>query len=298
MVLRENSMSTSTTRVASVAMHSAMGDFKTNLDRVADWSRRAHAQGATFALFPEECITGSMNKSDIPADEAMRIAERAAEESVPFLESLCRELDMTLIVGTIEPAGERYRNSAYIVGPDGYLATFTKLHIPNETERSWFEPGSHLPVVTSQGWTFGVGICYDLRFPEIFRTAAQEGSDFFLLAVGASGRADGVTVDGDQTEQAAEHRHLADQVLPARAVDNALYIFYANQAGKSGNAWFPGLAFAIDPNGQSVDEHAPDEGMIVTEVSREVIDKARSSGCFTANEARPELYASPQIVGG
>ena len=138
----------------------------------------------------------------------MRIAEAAAEQSVPFLESLCRELDMTLVVGTIEPAGERYRNSAYIVGPGGYLATFTKLHIPNETERAWFEPGSQLPVVTSQGWTFGVGICYDLRFPEIFRTAAQEGADFFLLAVGASGCADNVTPDGDQTEQAAEHRQL------------------------------------------------------------------------------------------
>ena len=81
-------------------------------------------------------------------------------------------------------------------------------------------------------------------------------------------------------------------------VDNALYIFYANQAGKSGNAWFPGLAFAIDPNGQFIDEHAPVEGMIVTEVSRELIEKARSSGCFTANEARPDLYASPQIVRG
>ncbi len=291
-------MSSTTTRVASIAMHSAMGDPKTNLDRIAEWSREAQKQGATFALFPEECITGSMNKSDIAAEEAMRIAESAAEHSVSFLESLCRELDMTLIVGTIEPAGERYRNSAYIVGPNGYLATFTKLHIPNETERTWFEPGSQLPVVTSQGWTFGVGICYDLRFPEIFRTAAKEGADFFLLAVGASGRADNVSPDGDQTEQATEHRQLAAQVLPARAVDNALYIFYANQAGKSGNAWFPGLAFAIDPNGQFIDEHAPLEGMIVTEVSRDFIEAARSSGCFTANEARPELYASPQIVGG
>ena len=173
-------------------MHSAMGDPTTNLDRIAEWSSKAREQGAAFALFPEECITGSMNKSDIPPEESMRIAEEAAEQSVPFLESLCRELDMTLVVGTIEPAGERYRNSAYIVGPGGYLATFTKLHIPNATERAWFEPGSQFPVVTSQGWTFGVGICYDLRFPEIFRTAAQQGADFFLLAVGASGCADNV----------------------------------------------------------------------------------------------------------
>ena len=291
-------MHDSRTHVASVAMHSAMGDPVTNLDRIAEWSSKAREQGAAFALFPEECITGSMNKSDIPPEESMGIAESAAEKSVPFLESLCAELDMTLVVGTIEPAGERYRNSAYIVGAGGYLATFTKLHIPNETERAWFEPGNQLPVVTSQGWTFGVGICYDLRFPEIFRTAAQAGADFFLLAVGGSGSRESVPPDGDQTEQAAEHRELAAQVLPARAVDNALYIFYANQAGKSGNAWFPGLAFAIDPKGRFIDEHAPVEGMIVTEVSKDLIEQARSSGCFTANEARPDLYASPRIVSG
>tara|TARA_Y100000588_G_scaffold361630_1_gene422626 strand:- start:19777 stop:20649 length:873 start_codon:yes stop_codon:yes gene_type:complete len=286
-----------TTRVASVAMHSAMGDPDTNLDRVAQWSHKARDQGATFALFPEECVTGSMNKSDIPPDDAMRIAREASEKTTPFLESLCRDLGLTLVVGTIEPASERYRNSALIVGPSGRLATFTKLHIPNETERRWFEPGTDLPVVTSQGWTFGVGICYDLRFPEIFRTAAQRGADFFLLAVGASGGSDKVTPEDDQTAQAALHRQLAAQVLPARAIDNGLYVFYANQAGKSGRAWFPGLAFAIDPDGRFIHEHAPDEGMIVTEVSREVIDKARSSGCFTANEARPDVYAAPLIVG-
>ena len=175
------------TRIASVAMHSAMGDPATNLERIAEWSNRAHEQGATFALFPEECITGSMNKSDIPAAEAMEIAKCAADTSVTFLESLCRDLDMTLVVGTIEPGGARYRNSALIVGPKGYLATFIKLHIPNATERTWFEPGNELPVVTSQGWTFSVGICYDLRFPEIFRTAAQQGAEFFLIAVGGSG---------------------------------------------------------------------------------------------------------------
>lgn len=294
--LENSPVKNDTIQVASVAMHSAMGDPSTNLKRVADWSRKARAQGASFGLFPEECITGSMNKSDLTFEEARKIAAEAAEKSVPYLESLCRELHMTLVVGTIEPAGDHLQNSALIVGPGGYLATFSKLHLPNPNERKWFVPGDRFPVVTSQGWTFGVGICYDLRFPEIFRTAAQQGADLFLLPVGASGATDRMTPDGDQTEQARHHKHLAVQVLPARAVDNALYIFYANQSGHSGNAWFPGLALAIDPNGKLLDEHIPDEGMIITEVSREVLSKARSSGCFTAHEARSELYNTPQIV--
>ena len=158
-------MENDTIRVASIAMHSVMGDPSANLAHVAEWAHKAHAQGADFGIFPEECITGSMNKSDLTFEEARKIAAAAAEESTPFLESLSRKLQMTLVVGTIEPFGDRLRNSALIVGPEGYLATFSKLHLPNPNEREWFVPGDMFPVVASQGWTFGVGICYDLRFP-------------------------------------------------------------------------------------------------------------------------------------
>jgi len=289
-------MDDQTTRIAAVAMHSVMGDPSANLARVEHWCRQVHEQNARFALFPEECVTGSMNKSDLTMAEAQEIAQDAVERAVPRLESLCRELTMTVAVGTIEPGNERVRNSVLIVGPDGYLATFSKLHMPNPTEREWFEPGNELPVVTSQGWTFSVGICYDLRFPEIFRAAARHGADFFLLAVGGSGATEEIATDGDQTEQAQYHKAFAMQCLPARAVDNALYIFYANQAGTSGNAQFPGLALAVDPDGELVAEHLPDEDMIVVEVSREAIAAARSGSKCTVSEARPEIYGAPVIV--
>ena len=174
-------------RVASIAMHSVMGDPEENLKRVEHWMREAHAEGATFALFTEECVTGSMNKSDLTFPEAMEIAKYAAAVTGPRLESLCRELEMTAVVGLIEPAGERFLNSALIVGPEGLLATFGKLHLPGRTEKEWFLPGETLPVVTSRGWTFSVGICYDVRFPEIFRTAALKGTELFFLPVGGSG---------------------------------------------------------------------------------------------------------------
>ena len=88
------------------------------------------------------------------------------------------------------------------------------------------------------------------------------------------------------------------QLLPGRAVDNALHIFYANQSGHSGNAWFPGLCLAIDPNGQLIDEYLPDEGMTVTEVKREVADRARASASCTVDEARPAVYEAAQLVKG
>ena len=87
-------MDNDTIRVASVAMHSVMGDPSANLGRVAEWAHKTHAQRANFAIFPEECITGSMNKSDLTFEEARKIAAAAAEESVPFLESLARKLQI------------------------------------------------------------------------------------------------------------------------------------------------------------------------------------------------------------
>ena len=87
------------------------------------------------------------------------------------------------------------------------------------------------------------------------------------------------------------------KILPSRAVDNGMYVIKANQSGKSGNAWFPGLALALDPDGELIAEHMPDEGMIVVEVSREAIRKARTSLSCTVEEARPAIYQSPVLIG-
>ena len=77
-------MDKDTIRVASIAMHSVMGDPSANLERVAEWAHKAHAQGADFGIFPEECITGSMNKSDLTFEEARQIAERQQRSRCHF----------------------------------------------------------------------------------------------------------------------------------------------------------------------------------------------------------------------
>lgn len=283
-------------RVAAIAMHSEMGDPHRNLDRVEHWAEKACKQGAQFAVFPEECITGSMNKSRLNKEQALRIAKEADQLAVERLERISRKLGMTLVVGTIEPYRDRFRNSALIVGPEGYLTTYSKLHLPNPTELDWFVPGDTLPVIRSQGWTFGVGICYDNRFPEIFRAAASAGAEFFVLAVGGSGAANLITADGDQTKQAEYHKMLTMQLAPARAVDNGMYYFYANQAGASGLARFPGLALAVDPFGNLLDEHLPTEGMTVTEIGKDTVAAARRAASCTCDELRPHIYEEPLVV--
>ncbi len=264
-------------RVAAVAMHCAMGELAVNLDRVEMWLRRARHAGARFAVFPEECITGSVNKSELADDAVLAVIDDAARLAVPRLEALCRELGMTAVVGTVERRGDRRYNSALIVGPDGYLATYDKMWLPGG-EQEYFEPGATLPVIESQGWRFALGICADLQRGDYFRLAAEAGAEFFLLCVAGSGMPDLVGPDGDQTKQAEAHRALHVKLMRRWSAQSGLYIFYANQAGKSGPAWFPGLALVTDPHGDLVAEHLPTEGMVVTEVSRRALAAACPTG--------------------
>ena len=266
-----------TVQVAAVAMHSAMGEPAANLDRVETWLRRAGRAGATFAVFPEECITGSVNKSELADDAVLAALDSAAELAVPRLEALCRELGMAAVVGTVERRGDRRFNSALVVGPDGYLATYDKMWLPGG-EREYFEPGKTLPVVDSQGWRFAVGICADLQRGDYFRLAADAGAEFFLLCVAGSGMPELVGPDGDQTKQAEHHRALHVKLMSKWSAQSGLYVFYANQAGKSGPAWFPGLVLVTDPHGRLVAEHLPTEGMVVTEVSRRALAAACPTG--------------------
>ena len=275
-----------TTRIAAVAMASALGDPETNLVRVEAWATRARAEGATFAVFPEECLTGSLNKSKLSLAEARQVVERSAALAIPRLESLARRLEMTLAVGTIESADERLRNAVLVVGPDGFLGSYTKIHLPNENERAWFVEGDRVLVVRSQGWTFSVGICADLNYPEMFRSAARGGAEFFLLSVGCSG-------DGSR-ENAVRCLKEYSGLMRSAAVANGLPIFYADQAGPDRAS----LAFSMDLRGDVVDSLCGREGLVTTEISRGAIDRARAGGDPTnVRHVRPEAYENRVMVG-
>ena len=235
-------------------------------------------------MFPEECITGSVNKSELADDAVLAAIDSAAELAVPRLEALCRELGMTAVVGTVERRGDRRFNSALIVGPDGYLATYDKMWLPGG-EREYFEPGATLPVIHSQGWRLS-------RSESAPTSSAATTSGWWRRRAPSSscsawpgaGCRSWLAPDGDQTKQAEAHRALHVKLMRRWSAQSGLYIFYANQAGKSGPAWFPGLVLITDPHGELVPSTCRTEGMVVTEVSR----GALAAACPT----RPEEDAA------
>lgn len=275
-----------TVRAAAVAMRCEMGAPAENLDRVACWAERAHADGARFAVFPEECITGSLNKAGISPDEARATVELAATLAAPRLAELCRRLDMTLAVGTIEPCGPRFRNSVLIVAPEGLLGTYAKVHLPNEKELEWFFPGEELVVAKSRGWTFSVGICADLNYPELFRAAAGAGADFIMFAVGCSGNG--------TTGGAVAGREEYSGLMRSGAVANGLCVLYADQVGPDRLS----LAFTMNQRGEVVDSCCAREGIAMVEIDRAAIREARAGGDPTnLNRVRTDVYARIRRIG-
>ncbi|MEO1996642.1 MAG: nitrilase-related carbon-nitrogen hydrolase, partial [Planctomycetaceae bacterium] len=141
-----------------------------------------------------------------------------------------------------------------------------------------------------------VGICADINHEAYFNTAASQGAELMLCPIGGSGRdwlADKET--GDQTKQAEFHRNLHMKFLPARASGSRMYVFYANQAGRSGDSWYPGLALALDPLGKLVGEHRPTEGMIVTDISKKLLAEARAKPA-KANGSSPKNSAGQLVA--
>ena len=203
---------------------------------------------------------------------------------------------MTAVVGTVERAGRpAVQQCAGRRARAGYLATYDKMWLPGG-EREYFEPGKTLPVVDSQGWRFAVGICADLQRGDYFRLAADAGAEFFLLCVAGSGMPELVGPDGDQTKQAEAHRALHTTLMRRWSAQSGLYIFYANQAGKSGPSWFPGLVLVTDPHGRLVAEHLLTEGMVLTAVSRWALATASPSGPAPKDDADGPEHSADEAV--
>jgi len=263
-------------KIALVAMHSEMGQPDENLKRVGRFADQARQAGAKFVVFTEECLTGSLNKSKLTRQEVTQIVARGEEIALPRLEEIAKKNQQTLIVGTTIRDGEKYRNAALIVGPAGRLAAYYKLWLPNENEGEFFIPGTELPVIDSQRWRFSVGICADLDRGEYFDAASRAGAELFLLPIAGSGYGELVGANGDQAKQAAKHRELHEPIMREWGRRHALYVGYANQAGLSGDNWFPGLSIAVDPLGEPAGVHAATEGLLVVEAHKDVLTRARA----------------------
>ncbi|TKT75225.1 carbon-nitrogen hydrolase family protein [Aquamicrobium sp. LC103] len=258
----------STFKAAALQMRSGM-DPARNADDFEALVREAVSGGAIYVQSPE--MTGALMrdkaslKAILKSDADDPIAERAS--------SLARELGIHVHVGStaIARADGKVANRGFIFDPKGErVAVYDKIHmfdVDLDNGESWresatYEPGKVSTVVDLPFAPLGMAVCYDLRFPQLFRAQALAGARV-------------LTVPAAFTRQTGEaHWHV---LLRARAIENGAYVIAAAQGGKheDGRETF-GHSMIVDPWGRIVAEADHDEpGVVMAEIDVEASAAAR-----------------------
>ena len=253
-------------RVALLQMDLAWEDVLENHRRAARLLEQAAAGGARLALLPEMFSTGfSM--------DSRRIAQPPGGPSESFLREGAARLGLWILASVPEAGEPSPRNMALLVSPDGSVVRYAKIHpFSYAGEDRVYTAGDRVVTAEIDGVRVTPFVCYDLRFPEPFRTAAADTDLFAVVA--------------NWPDQRREHWRA---LLRARAIENQAYVVGVNRAGDGNGLHYAGDSAAIAPLGETIVEADEREQVLFCDVDPEVVKKLRTR--FPAlSDRRPEAY--------
>lgn len=240
---------------------------------------RAMLKGATspgdLVVLPEMFATGfSMNVA--------QIAEDSQRPSETFLAQLARELKICIIGGVVNGSSDgRGLNQAVAFATAGQeIARYTKLHpFTFGKEGEHYDAGREVVTFTWNAVVVAPFVCYDLRFPEVFRVAALRGAEMMVVMA---------------NWPAPRVQHWVT-LLQARAIENQAYVIGVNRIGSDPHVSYPGRSMIIDPVGQVIADAGEREGIIAAPCDVTFIRSCRQN--FPAlRDMRREFVSSPVVT--
>ena len=272
-------------RVACVQINSSPSKAD-NLERMESLVARAAATGADLVLLPEKW--NGLGSHQILRDVAELLD---GGETVEAMGTWSRTHGITLVGGSIaerRDGHEKLSNTCVVFDPEGEIAAvYRKIHMFDVEvggvvyrESDSEEPGDRPVSCEVEGWRLGLTVCYDLRYPELYRILAVEGAEL-------------VTVPAAFTLYTGkDHWEI---LLRARAVENQCYVLAANQWGVvEGKASF-GRSSIVDPWGVVLAQAADEDGVITAELDRAHLERIRNNLPSLANR-QPAAYTWPAGV--
>ncbi len=239
-----------------------------NLKEAESWVREAAAQGARVVVLPEVFIWRGVKK------EEQQAAEAIPGPSSERLATLARELGIFLLGGSILeeiPGSHKAFNTSLLFGPKGeILACYRKIHLfdvdlkegVSTRESDTREFGAEVVVAETELCPMGLTVCYDLRFPELYRALAAKGAQLIFVPSAFTAF----------TGQA----HW-EPLLRARAIENQAYVVAPDQFGKSPKSFTThGHSMIIDPWGKILAELPDGPGIVIAEIDVDFLTKVRS----------------------
>jgi len=256
-------------RVALVQMEIELGRPDANRQRAAALVRAA-ARDSDLVMLPEMWTTGYAL-----SDLAGNLADRDGEPTGAYLSALAHECGVYLAGSAADERGGRVFNRATLYGPDGVcLATYDKVHlVPMMAEHQYLAPGNKLVTAPVAGVPAGLAICYDLRFPELFRSLALAGAQIMLIPA----------------EWPAQRLHHWRTLLVARAIENQCFVLGCNRVGSDGANQFPGHSLVVDPWGKILAEGGEEEAVVRATLDLAQVADIRSR-IPVFRDRRPDLY--------
>jgi predicted amidohydrolase len=265
----------STLRVAAAQAASVSGDVAANVRTAAALVQAAADDGARVVVLPELFLTGydpdawsheAGLELDDPVLDPLREAARDNDAVVVASAAVRRALDASTL-------------SAFVVGPDGrVLDAYDKQHLSDD-EQDFFTWGDHGASLVVDGWTLGLGICYDGSFPEHAMAATDDGASAYLCpAAYFSG---------------SEHRR--DLRYASRALDNGIYVVLAGLTGTCGRFSFSGGSAVYDPEGRPLGRLGEEPGMVVADLDQAEVARAQRQNPV-AVDRRPSLGDRVPVV--
>ena len=243
-------------------------EVRANIEAASAGIRQAAADGAQLIATPEMTSLMDMRPGALMA----KTRPEAEDEALPAFQRLAAELQRTLLIGSLPirlgPATCANR-SFFIDGSGAILARYDKIHMfdvevgdgQSYRESARFEPGRAAVLAQAEGMTLGLTVCYDLRFPYLYRTLAQAGAEMLCVPAAFT------RVTGEA------HWHV---LLRARAIETGSYVIAPAQGGRheDGRETY-GHSLVVGPWGEVLAEAGTEPAVLVAQIDPEAVRAAR-----------------------
>jgi len=245
-------------RIALIAGRPKIGKKEENLRKMEEFIKK---EDADLYVFGELFLSGYRCK-----DELRDIAEPVDGESVKYISDLAKEKDSYIIFGM--PLKEKnpkglIRNASVLAHPDGKVDTYSKWFLPTFgpfEEKIFFDEGEEIKPFDTRLGKIGMMVCYDLFFPEVARALTLQGADI-IVCISAS---------------PSTTRIYFERLLPARSLENTVFLAYTNLVGAQEDLVFWGGCQIYNPLGNLIKKMDYfKEDILLCDINLEEIEHAR-----------------------
>ena len=269
--------------MVAVVQMDTQNDKGANWAQIADYIDEAAEKGAKLVAFPE--VVNILS-------EEPEFAEMIPGPTTELFMQKAKEHGIWVHGGSISevnPEGERTYNTTVLINPQGEItARYSKLHnfdmtLPDGSsvrESDKKEPGKEITTVQTELGHLAFAICYDMRFPELFRLMTLQGAEVIFLPANFT-----MPTGKDHWEP----------ILRARAIENGCYIIAPNQTGVKEKFTAYGNSMVVDPWGAVIARASDKPGVILAEIDLDYLDAVRKRNPSVQNR-RTDMYQLTETV--